>query len=168
MQHAGKYILLVLFGLFVGYFIFSKDPEYISTIVTETKTDTVYITVRDTVRITRNEIRHEVLRDTILIDPIQPQIKAFKSSKSFTYGYATVSGEVLGEVLKMDITTDFNIPVITNTITNTVTITKKPQGLFLTAGVDKQLSPNVGAVYVRDRVLVGISTSDFKFGYKLK
>src|SRR5690606_33379083 len=109
------------------------EPQPSVTIVTETKTDTVYVTVRDTIRLTRKEIKHEVVRDTILIDPALPQIKAFTAYKSFTYGNTTVSGEVFGEVLKMDIATDFNLPTITNTITNTVTVTKKPQGLFLTA-----------------------------------
>lgn len=164
MRRVGEYIIILLIGLVIGYLLL--EPKHTESIVTEIKTDTVYITIRDTISITRKEIQHEVVRDTILVEPIQPVIKSFTASKSFQYGSATVSGEVLGEVLKMDIATDFSVPTVTNTITNT--ITKKPQGLFLTAGVNKQLSPNLGAVYIRSRVLIGLSTNDVRFGYRVR
>lgn len=167
-NNAIKYAFFGVIGILIGYFLAdkSKDVEIIETI--ETKTDTVFITVRDTVRITKTEIKHTVLRDTILIKTIEPIIKAFTASKPFLYGNVAVNGEVLGEVLKMDIYTDFNLPQVTNTITKTNTVIKKPSGLFLTAGVNKQLTPSIGAVYVRDRYLLGLSTSGFQFGYKLK
>ena len=163
-----KYAFFAVIGIVIGFFLSkqSEDVEIISTI--ETKIDTVYVHVRDTVRITRTEIKHEHIRDTILIEPIEPKIKAFTASKPFFYGNVTVNGEVLGEVLKMDIYTDFNLPTVTNTITKTNTVIKKPSGLFLTAGVQNNLTPSIGVVYVKDRYLLGLSTSSVQVGYKLK
>ena len=167
-MNALKYAFFAVLGIVIGYFLSDKsgDVQIIETI--ETKTDTVFVTVRDTVTITKKEIQHKVLRDTILIEPIEPIIKAFTASKPFLYGNVAVNGEVLGEVLKMDIYTDFNLPTVTNTITKTNTVIKKPSGLFLTAGVNNQLTPSLGAVFVKDRYLLGLSTSGFQFGYKLK
>lgn len=163
-------IIFLIAGLILGYLIFSwldKDSVIIET-VTEIKKDTVYQTVSDTIYITKSEIKHEVIRDTILIDPIQPQIKAFTASKPFLYGNVLVNGEVLGEVLKMDILTDFELPTITNTIHTKETIIKKPSGLFLTAGLGNNFStPSIGATLVKDRYLIGLNTSGFQFGYKL-
>lgn len=172
MNHSLSLFLLfiaLIIGLLIGYFLFSKDglePEIITK--TEFRTDTVYITMRDTVRLTKKEIKHEYLRDTVIVD-FKPKIKAFTASKSFLYGNTYVNGEVLGEVLKMDIVNDFKLPQITNTVTTTNTVIKKPSGLFLTAGVTKQLgfTPSIGVTFVRDRYLIGISNNDFKFGYKL-
>lgn len=169
-NNAIKYAFFAILGIVIGYFLSDKsgDVEIIETI--ETKTDTVYVTVRDTVTITKKEIQHTVLRDTILIKPIEPIIKAFTASKPFLYGNVGVKGEVLGDVLKMDIYTDFDLPNITNTITKTNTVIKKPAGLFITAGlgVQNNLTPSLGAVYVRDRYLLGLSTSGFQVGYRLK
>ena len=168
MNNAIKYAFFGLVGIVIGYFLSKKDNnvEIISKI--ETKTDTVYVHVRDTVRITRTEIKHEHIRDTILIEPIEPVIKAFTASKPFLYGNVTVNGEVLGDVLKIDIYNDFQIPSVTNTITKTNTVIKKPSGLFLTAGVQNNLTPSIGAVFIRDRYLLGISTSGVQVGYSLK
>ena len=168
MNNAIKYAFFGLVGIVIGYFL-SKQSEDVKIIETiETKTDTVYVHVRDTVRITRTEIKHEQIRDTILIEPIEPKIKAFTASKPFLYGNVTVNGEVLGEVLKMDIYNNFKLPTVTNTITKTNTVIKKPSGLFLTAGVNQQLTPSIGAVFIKDRYLLGLSTSGVQVGYKLK
>lgn len=171
-NNAVKYLFFAILGIVLGYFL-SKKSENVKVISTiETKTDTVFITVRDTVTITKKDIKHTVLRDTILIKPIEPKIKAFTTSKPFLYGNVGVKGEVLGEVLKMDIYTDFSLPTVTNTITKTNTVIKKPAGLFITAGIGATnqltLTPSIGAVYIRDRYLLGLSTSGVQVGYKLK
>lgn len=142
MDNNLKPIFFALIGLILGYILFSKSkPE--QRVITETKieTDTVYITIRDTIRLTQKEIKHRVIRDTVLIEPIRPQIKAFTAFKPFLYGNIYVNGEVLGEVLKMDITNDFKLPQVTNTITTKETIIKKPRGLYIGAGVTTTLSP---------------------------
>ena len=157
----------LIIGLLIGYWFASKgelEPKIVT--VTKTETDTVFVTVRDTIRIKNTEIKHEFVRDTVIID-FKPQIKAFTASKPFLYGNTHLKGEVLGEILKMDIYTDFDIPTVTNTITNTTTIIKKPQGLFPVAGVNKQLTPFVGGVYVRDRYLVGLTTESLFVGYRV-
>ena len=166
MNIRGFSIGLVI-GLLIAYWFASKH-EIEPVIITETKneTDTVYITIRDTIRLTKTEIKHEYLRDTVIID-YKPKIRAFKASKPFLYGNTHISGEVLGEVLKIDISNDFKLPTVTNTVTNTTTIIKKPQGLFPVAGVNKQLTPFVGAVYVRDRYLLGLTTESAFVGYRV-
>lgn len=135
-------IVSAIAGAFILYWFFWPEFETKTEIVDVRTSDTVYITVRDTIRITKKEIKHEYLRDTVVTD-FKPEISLFTASKPFTYGNVYLSGEVLGTVLKMDITQDFQIPTITNTITRTETITKieKPRGLYIGAGVNQQLTP---------------------------
>ena len=138
-------------GAFILYWFFWPEFETKTEIVEVRKSDTVYITIRDTIRI--RDVSHTYLRDTILIEPIQPKISLFTASKPFTYGNIYLTGEVLGTVLKMDIEQDFKLPTITNTITKTETIlkTEKPRGLYLGAGVrvNEQLTP-FGQVHYLD------------------
>ena len=155
---SGKDIAVFIGGIVLGLFLFYQffQPE-IETVYKETiKTDTVFISVKDTIRITKTEIKHNYLRDTILIDPIEPKIKSFSASKAFLYGNASVSGEVLGEVLKMDIYTDFKIPQITNTITKETISTIAPSGLYVTGGfsASDKISPVVGGTYLKNKSLV--------------
>ena len=135
-------IISAIIGALICYWLLKPEIEVKTEIKETIKTDTVFITLRDTIRINRTEIKHEYLRDTILID-FKPKISLFKTSKSFLYGNTHISGEVLGEVLKMDITNDFKIPQVTNTITRTekTTIKEKPKGFYLGLGVNNQLSP---------------------------
>ena len=165
-----KYIIIGLLGLIVGFLLcdwMSRDSVEVKTITT-VETDTVYSHSVDTVFLSSKEIIQEVIRDTVLMEPFQPQIKAFRASKPFLHGNVYVSGEVLGEVIKIDVTNDFKIPSITNTITTNNTEIKKPSGLFLTAGVNSNFqTPYVGAIFVKDKYLVGLNTSGFQFGYKL-
>lgn len=142
MDNRVNNLFFAIIGIIAGYLIFSRGDSD-TKVITETKieTDTVYITIRDTIRLTQKEIHHRVIRDTVLIEPIRPEIKAFTASKPFLYGNTYVNGEVLGEVLKIDITNDFKLPQITNTITTKETIIKKPRGLYIGAGVTTTLSP---------------------------
>jgi len=159
-------IIGLIIGLIAGYFIFSKElkPQIIT--VTETHTDTLYLEIRDTLRLTRTQIQHEKLRDTIYL-PESLKISSFTASKPFLYGNTYVNGEVLGEVLKMDISNDFKIPTVTNTIETTNTIIKKPTGIYAVGGVN-QATPYIGGIFVRDRWLVGINTQGFQVGYKVR
>lgn len=125
-------------------------PEVKTETVAETRTeiDTVFVTHTDTVY--QNSVNHRVIRDTVLIEPIKPEIKTFSATFPLLYGNANVSGEVLGEVLKTSLETDFKIPTITNTITNTKTVTNTiaPRGLYLGASINTELVPSVGASYL--------------------
>jgi len=150
-------LLVFAIGIVVGVVIISlfrnTDPPRIVT-KTEFKTDTLYITSVDTIYVTRNQIKQVVVRDTILVKPFEPKIKAFKTTQEHLYGNTLVEGEVLGEVLKMSIINDFKIPIVTNTINTTSTIKKKPSGLYLTAGINQNLLPNVGALVIRNTYLL--------------
>lgn len=148
MQHVGKYLLSATLGAFILYWFFWPEFTENTEIVEVRSTDTVYVTIRDTVRITK--VKNEYLRDTILSKPIQPQIKAFTASTPFLYGNTYVNGEVLGEVLKIDITNDFKIPTVTNTINRTVTntITEKPRGLYVGASINSGLRPAAQLLYL--------------------
>jgi hypothetical protein len=163
-------MLIFLIGIVFGYLLFdwqNKSPTDRIVTKTEIKTDTVFVQIRDTIRIAKTEIKQEYLRDTVFIDGYKPKINEFKASSPFLHGNTYVSGEVLGEVLKIDIVNDFKIPTITNTITNTTTITKKPSGIFLMAGVNQQLSPSIGITLIKDRYLLGVTNNSIQLGYKL-
>jgi len=141
-------------GAFLLYWFFWPEFETKTEIVEVKTSDTVYVTVRDTIRITKKEIKHEYLRDTIIQD-YTPKISLFTASKPFLYGNVYLSGEVLGEVLKINVTQDFQLPTVTNTITRTETITKteKPRGLYLGAGATNNLTP-FGSVHYLDKQFI--------------
>jgi hypothetical protein len=144
-----------LIGVFLAFVIYPK-PESETFYRTEivTKTDTLFVELKDTVYIPKTKIKTEVIRDTILID-FKPQISRFETSFPFDYGSTKVSGEVLGEVIKMTATNDYNIPVVTNTITETKTetIIKKSKGLYLGAGVNSLLNPSASVSYLDNKYL---------------
>ena len=144
-----------IFGCVVTVLIYPHE-EYESTfeIVTEVKTDTVFIHHVNTVYVPKKEIKTEFLRDTILVD-YKPTISAFEATFPFEYGSTKVSGEVLGEVLKMTATNDYKIPVVTNTVTETrtETIVKKPKGIYVGAAVNSLLEPSASVSYLDNKYL---------------
>jgi hypothetical protein len=148
-------ILAFLAGVILAFIFYPKpEAEEIYKFTTTTETDTVFLTISDTVYIPKTKIKTEVLRDTILVD-YKPIIKSFSATTPFEYGNTYVNGEVLGDVLKMSVTNDFKIPTITNTITNTETktIIKKSKGLYLGASINSLLDPGASASYVDDKYI---------------
>ena len=149
-------IVGILLG-FIGYdfFLASDEIGYKVMYKETTKTDTVYIHEFDTVYLTKKDIKHVYLRDTILIEPIEPKIKAFKATFPLLYGNAYLNGEVLGEVLKTSLITDFRIPTVTNTITKekTETITKETMGIYAGAAINNLLQPSIIASYQDKRYI---------------
>jgi hypothetical protein len=150
------YILFFVGGFIACYLLFKAESETIIEYKETIKSDTVYLTVKDTVYLDRTKIKHEYIRDTILID-YEPKINAFTATFPLLYGNAYLSGEVLGEVLKTSLTTDFKIPQVTNTITKekNTTIIKKPTGIYAVGGVNSNSSYSVGASYLRDKSMFG-------------
>jgi hypothetical protein len=126
--------------------------EYKETIVTRIDS----IPYKEIVYVDRWKIKHEYLRDTILID-YEPKINEFKATFPLMYGNAYLSGEVLGEVLKTSLTTDFKIPQVTNTITKekNTTIIKKPTGIYAVGGISSNFQYSIGANYLRDKSMFG-------------
>jgi hypothetical protein len=150
------YILFFVGGFIACYLLFKPESETIIEYKETIKSDTVYLTVKDTVYLDRTKIKHEYLRDTVLID-YKPKINAFTSTFPLLYGNAYLKGEVLGEVLKTSLTTDFRIPQVTNTITKekNTTIIKKPTGIYAVGGILSNSSYSVGASYLRDKSMFG-------------
>jgi len=148
-------ILAFFAGVIITFILYPKpEIEEVYRFSTKTETDTVYKEIKDTVYISKNKIKTEVLRDTILVD-YKPTISSFSTTTPFEYGNTYVNGEVLGEVLKMNVTNDFKIPVVTNTITNTETktIIKKSKGLYLGANINSLLDPGATASYVDNKYI---------------
>lgn len=148
-------ILAFLAGVILAFIFYPKpEAEEIYKFTTTTETDTVFLTISDTVYVPKTKIKTEVLRDTILVD-YKPEIKSFSATTPFEYGNTYVNGEVLGDVLKMSVTNDFKIPTVTNTVTNTETktIIKKSKGLYLGASINSLLDPGASASYVDDKYI---------------
>jgi hypothetical protein len=152
-----------LFGAVVTIIIYPhEEQESTFEVVTEVRTDTVFIHHVDTISVPKKEIKTEFLRDTILVD-YKPTISAFETTFPFEYGSTKVSGEVLGEVLKMTATNDYKIPVVTNTITETrtETIVKKPKGIYVGGAVNSLLEPSASVSYLDNKYLFSYQYQPF-------
>lgn len=144
-----------LIGVILAFVVFPKrEIETVYKKKVEVKTDTLYVTLKDTIYVPKTRIKTQVLRDTVLID-FKPKISQFNASFPFEYGSTRVSGEVLGEVLKMTATNDYKLPVVTNTVTETKTetIVVKPKGIYLGAGVNSLLQPSANVSYLDNKYL---------------
>lgn len=144
-----------LIGVILAFVVYPKQEiESVYKKKVEVKTDTLYVTLKDTIYIPKTKIKTQIVRDTVLID-FKPKISRFETSFPFEYGSTKVSGEVLGEVLKMTATNDYKLPVVTNTITETKTetILVKPKGIYLGAGVNSLLQPNANVSYLDNKYL---------------
>ena len=165
-----KYPLILLVGLVIGFLLNDCQRKTTEKIVVETVTvtDTVFVEVKDTIFIT--DVKHTFVRDTIILindQLITAPLQTFSETFDVLYGSVSVEGEVAGKVTRMGINTNFKLPTVTNNITTTKTITKKPSGLFLTVGVDKQLTPFVGGTFIKDRYLINLNTNSLSVGYKV-
>jgi hypothetical protein len=156
-------IVFFIFGCIVTVLLYpSQEYESNFEVITEVKTDTVYMTSSNTVYIPKKEIKTEVIRDTVIID-YKPTISSFETTFPFEYGSTKVSGEVLGEVLKMTATNDYKIPVVTNTITETrtETIVKKPKGIYIGGAVNSILEPSASVSYLDNKYLFSYQYQPF-------
>jgi hypothetical protein len=151
------YILFFVAGFLAYHFFLKPESETIIEYKETIKSDTVYLTVKDTVYLDRTRIKQTFIRDTVFAEPYNPQINAFCATFPLLYGNAYLNGEVLGEVLKTSLTTDFKIPSVTNTITKekNTTIIKKATGIYAVAGVKSNSSYLIGASYLRDKSMFG-------------
>ncbi len=144
-----------LIGVILAFVVYPKpEIESVYKKKVEVKTDTLYVTLSDTIYVPKTKIKTQIVRDTVLID-FKPKISLFESTFPFEHGSTKVSGEVLGEVLKMTATNDYKFPVVTNTITETKTetIVVKPKGIYLGAGVNSLLQPNANVSYLDNKYL---------------
>ena len=156
-------LVFFIFGCIVTVLLYpSQEYENNFEVITEVRTDTVYVTSSNTVYIPKKEIKTEVIRDTVLID-YKPKISNFETTFPFEYGSTKVSGEVLGEVLKMTATNDYRIPVVTNTITETKTetIVIKPKGIYIGGAVNSILEPSASVSYLDNKYLFSYQYQPF-------
>jgi len=151
-----RLILAAIIGVIIGLLLydFFLVPEVITkvNIVETIKSDTVYVTQRDTIKI--RDVKYVYERDTI-IENYQPKIRGFKEFYPTMYGDVWVTGQVIGELRYVDISHDFKIPTVTNTITKekTVTNTVLSKGIYIGSGVNSLLQYNVSASYVDNSYL---------------
>jgi hypothetical protein len=146
----------LVFGLLIYYWFLLPKPTNTVRIVETVRTDTVYVHEFDTIVLTKKEIKHNFLRDTVYLGVDMP-INDFKASYPHVYGNIDISGQLIGEMLYMGLKTDFRIPTVTNTINRTETIIKKPRGVYAGGLVISNLSAGVGGIYVFDRNLIQYS-----------
>jgi hypothetical protein len=152
-------IVLITLSFILGFIICKLllKPEYVESYKTTFHTDTVYIQLpKDTVYLTRTEIDHQIIRDTVLID-YEPKINEFKASYPFINGNIHVEGEVLGEVLKMGVITDLKERVITNTIERETIKTYHARGLYLGGQLHNSVTASLNLDYVNKNLKVGYS-----------
>ena len=151
-----RLILAAIIGVIIGLLLydFFLVPEVITkvNIVETIKSDTVYVTQRDTIKI--RDVKYIYERDTI-IENYQPKIRGFKEFYPTMYGKIWINGEVLGQLRYVDISHHLEIPMVTNTITKekTVTNTVLSKGVYLGGGVNSIMQYNVSASYVDNKYL---------------
>jgi hypothetical protein len=154
-----RYAILIILGFILGFILCKLllKPEYIESYKTSFHTDTVYVDLpKDTLYLTRNQIKHEVIRDTVLIN-FEPKISEFKASYCFLNGNIHVEGEVLGEVLKMGVITDLKERVITNTIEKETIKTYHAKALYLGGQFHNSVTASLNLDYVNKNIKVGYS-----------
>ena len=148
------FILGFILGFLLWLWLFKPDTILETRIETEIKVDTCYIELRDTVYLTRERIKQEIVRDTVLVN-YQPKIRAYRALFPLTYGDVSIQGEVLGEVMTMNANADFKIPKITKAITTkeVKTIIENKKALYLGGRINQRFAPDLTVIYVSDQFL---------------
>lgn len=175
-------VVYIMFGIIAGFLLndcTGEKPEVVTRIETEIVTDTTYAyykdkykedslkwySVSDSLDFFRKKYFKELKKENITLvhdsvfkdKPIEAPLRRYTGSSHHLYGSTTYNLLVAGAMLDIEMTNDFKIPKIKTTITNTVTntVTKKSNGFYVTAGLEQSLTPNVGGVFVKDKLLVG-------------
>jgi hypothetical protein len=154
-----KISIYILFGFILGLNFSKNKSDQKTSISTDVRVDTCYIHSVDLIHVDRIKIKHKIIRDTIPPTTEPPKIQEYSADFLMKHGKVNVYGEVYGEVLKMNVKSDLNLPFVTKTVTVTNTIVKpvpkNSNGLFITAGIQDNLNPTVGAVFVRNKFIGG-------------
>jgi hypothetical protein len=152
-------IILIVLSFILGFIVCKLllKPEYVESYKTTFTTDTVFVDLpKDTVYLTRTKIKHQIIRDTVLIN-FEPKISHFKALYPVLNGNIHVEGEVLGEVLKMGIITDLKQKVITNTIERETIKTYHMKGLYLGGQLHNSVTASLNLDYLNKNLKVGYS-----------
>jgi hypothetical protein len=145
-------IIGIVFGLLLYDFFLVPDVITKVNIVETIKSDTVYVTQRDTIKI--RDVKYIYERDTI-IENYRPKIRGFKEFYPTMFGNVWVTGEVLGDLRYVDISHNLEIPLVTNIITKekTLTNTVLSKGIYIGGGINSIMQYNVSASYVDNKYL---------------
>jgi hypothetical protein len=171
-----KIIVLTTFfvGVVVGMLAFDqvKSDEVQTKIEYQTKVEykTIEVPVKTTEYITVKVPTPTYVKDTVYLDKTLP-VNNYTGIERTVFGNLhydiTTTGYLTSTKFKPDFLVSVPVPTITNNIRQTDTIIKKPTGLFLTVGYQNN-NINVGGVFVKDKVLIGLNTQGFSLGYKLR
>jgi hypothetical protein len=139
----------LILGLIIYRAFFYPDFTERVEVVERVTVDTVYLEVRDTIRIDHHSVKTVYLRDTIIQEQSFP-INRFSGLESTLYGDIGYTGLVAGHFLNLNLTTNFRIPQINQTIERERTITRtiRPRGLYLGGSVSDQVQWSAGASYL--------------------
>jgi hypothetical protein len=171
-----KIVVLTAFfvGVVVGMLAFDsvQDKEVQTKIEYQTKVEykTIEVPVKTTEYITIKVPTPTYIKDTVYLEKTLP-LNNYTGIERTIFGNLhydiTTAGYLTSTKFKPDFLVNVSVPTITNSIRQTNTIIKKPTGLFLTVGYQNN-NINVGGVFVKDKVLVGLNSSGFSLGYKLR
>ena len=144
-----RYAIAVILGLAIYHFFLRPEISERVEVVETFKVDTVYIEVRDTIRIDRTQVQIEYVTDTVIQTQSFP-INRFTGLEPTLYGDIRYTGLVAGHFLNMQLNTNFRIPQVTNTINREKTVTRviNPRGMYIGGSVSDQIQFSAGASYL--------------------
>jgi len=148
-----RYLIIFIVGVLIGsgltrWIFWPEITETVRTVET-IKTDTLYQTYRDTIRIERERIQEVYVRDTV-IKTVRLPINRFSGLEPTLFGDISYTGLVAGHFLKMELNTNFKVPELTHRIERETTSTKviKKRGLYFGGSVSDAVQWSVGASYL--------------------
>lgn len=187
----------VAVGIFLGLVIYEKFflPEIEeSTVVTEKETiDTTFNDVVETIQFDslryqslsdsiehyRNLYAKELKKEKITIvpegEPISAPLRRYQGFKPTLYGNISYNALVVGSLQEISLKQDLRIPQINHRIerSSTTIRTIKPSGIYATGGINSQFNYSLGAIYLKDRSLIGyeyqpqLKIHSGKIGFKI-
>lgn len=148
-----RYIIILIAGVLIGgiltkWLFWPEITETVRTIET-IRTDTVFKTYRDTIRIERERVKEVYVKDTV-IQTVRLPINRFSGLEPTIFGDVSYTGLVAGHFLKMELNTNFKIPELMHRIERE-TIKKRviePRGLYVGGSVSNRLGLSAGASYL--------------------
>ncbi len=152
----GRYFAAALAGALAARLLFWPEVTERVEITETVRTDTVYRTYRDTVRIEREQVREVFVKDTV-IKTVRLPINRFSGLEPTLFGDVSYTGLVAGHFLSMELNTNFKVPELTHRIEREVNRTRvlKTRGLFVTGSVNSRFNYSAGLLYQNGHSIFG-------------
>lgn len=169
----GRYFAAAIAGALISRLLFWPEITERIEILETVRTDTVYQTYRDTIRIERERVREVYMRDTV-IKTVRLPINRFSGLEPTIFGDVSYTGLVAGHFLKMELNTNFKVPELKTTINRETIKTRviKPRGLYVGGSVSDQIDFSAEAAYLDNNWLFNyrykIGTKSHSIGVKMK